>query len=114
MRSISTFMAMALDIHISRVNTLRGQHFRLNLRGDRKSNDIAMNGPYTDINHQVLSQENLAHSNDSLARPSDAFEVPSTGYSAQGNRAGYSLPESQFDYETAYLGGHAERVFGAK
>lgn len=107
-------MAVALDIHISRMNTLRGQHFRLNLRGDRKASDIPMNGPYADINSQSNSHDNLTHSLESLPHlaTGDAFEVPTSG--SQKTRAGYTIPESQFDYETGYHGGHAERVFGAK
>jgi hypothetical protein len=96
------------------MNTLRGQHSRLNLRGDRKSNDIPMNGPYTDVNSQSNSHDNLTHSHESLPHiaTGDGFEVPSIG--SQKTRAGYSIPESQFDYETGYHGAHAERVFGAK
>ncbi|THW21916.1 hypothetical protein D6D23_06244 [Aureobasidium pullulans] len=111
---ISTLMAVALDIHISRMNTLRGQHFRLNLRGDRKASDIPMNGPYADINSQSNSHDDLTHSHESLPHlaTGDAFEVPTSG--SQKTRAGYTIPESQFDYETGYHGGHAERVFGAK
>ncbi|KAG9646245.1 hypothetical protein KCU98_g10295, partial [Aureobasidium melanogenum] len=111
---ISTLMAVALDIHISRMNTLRGQHFRLNLFGDRKTSEVPMNGPYTDVNSQSNSQDNLTHSNESLPHVAtgDAFEVPNTG--SQKTRAGYTIPESQFDYETGYHGAHAERVFGAK
>lgn len=107
-------MAVALDIHISRMNTLRGQHFRLNIFGDRKTSEVPMNGPYTDVNSQSNSQDNLTHSHESLPHVAtgDAFEVPSTG--SQKTRAGYTIPESQFDYETGYHGAHAERVFGAK
>lgn len=110
---ISTLMAIALDIHISRMNTLRGQHFRLNLFGDRKTSEVPMNGPYTDVNSQSNSQDNLTHSHESLPHVAtgDAFEIPSAG--SQKTRAGYTIPESQFDYETGYHGAHAERVFGA-
>jgi hypothetical protein len=95
------------------MNTLRGQHSRLALRGDRKTNDIPMNGPYTDVVSQS-SHDDLTHSHESLPHiaTGDGFEIPSTG--SQKTRAGYSIPESQFDYETGYHGAHAERVFGAK
>ncbi|CAD0087772.1 unnamed protein product, partial [Aureobasidium vineae] len=113
---ISTLMAVALDIHISRMNGLRGQHFRLNLRGDRKAGDIPMTtGPYTDVHSRSNSQERLTNnSHESLTHlaTGDAFEMPVTG--SQKTRAGYAIPESQFDYETGYHGAHAERVFGAK
>lgn len=96
------------------MNTLRGQHFRLNLRGDRKTNEtIPMNGPYTDVNSQANSHEDLTHSHESLPHiaTGEGFQIPSLG--SQKTRAGYTIPESQFDYETGYHGGHAERVFGA-
>ena len=100
-------MAILLDVHITRINNLRGQHFRLGLRSDKKDrSDIAMSGPYADIDNQ--------HSHASLPRPSDAFEVPTAGYGAKHTRAGYSVPSSQFDYETGYHGAHAERVLGGK
>ena len=112
--SVSTLLAVVLDIHISRMNGLRGQHFRLNLRGDRKTNEtIPMNGPYTDVNSQSNSHEDLTHSHESLPHiaTGEGFEIPSLG--SQKTRAGYTIPESRFDYETGYHGGHAERVFGA-
>lgn len=113
-RSVSTLLAVALDIHISRMNNLRGQHFRLNLRGDRKTSEIPMNGPYTDVNSQSNSHEDITHSHESLPHiaTGDGFEIPSLR--SQKTRAGYTIPESQFEYETGYHGAHAERVFGAK
>jgi hypothetical protein len=133
LHSVSTLLAIALDIHITRMNTLRGSHFRLDLRNsnnnDRKTrNHLPLsNGPYTNINHhhhnhnhhQIESQETLTrHSHENYANNNAAAAFGMSGLGMTGprqkSRAGYSIPELQFDYETEYQGGHAARVFGAR
>lgn len=63
-------------------------------------------------------------SEEDLPRHSEAFEVPTQGYCAQtysspfgerGGQAGvvgqgYSVPENQFDYDTAYHHGNGSAV----
>lgn len=107
---VSTICALALDTHIYRLAQRGGRHVRLdNL--EQKHRPAATRGPYTDEDHRELSSE------EDLGRHSEAFEVPMGGYGAQpdskgAQRQGYAVPEAQFEYDTGYHGGHAERAFG--
>ncbi|KAK5133869.1 hypothetical protein LTR08_007200 [Meristemomyces frigidus] len=102
---ISTLAALALDFHVRRQQTRRGVYRLHDLDGKRPA---ATRGPFTDADAAE-------------PRESEAWEAPrpSMGpYSEQGEKqapqqGGYAVPEQQFEYDTAYSGGHSERVFGA-
>lgn len=81
---------------------------------DAKRRMPATRGPYTDDDDE---EWNVARGVEIVGRPSEAFEVPDVGYGASAKVAkdqGYEVPEGQFDYDTGYHGGHAERVFGSE
>lgn len=42
--------------------------------------------------------------------PYDSVHVDDSGFAR--HRGGYGLPAAQFEYDTGYHGGHAERAFG--
>ena len=83
----------------------------------------AVRGPYTnhaEDGHGAIGGSNNSHDDDYefTGRNSEAFEVPRNGFGAQPDARtmqsqGYAVPEAQFEYDTGYHGGHAERVFGA-
>jgi len=74
----------------------------------------AVNGPYTD--NDANDEQDL---DSSPSRHSEAFEIPTREYGQQPDAdvmmqgKGYAVPEGQFEYDTGYHGGHAERVFGS-
>lgn len=118
--SVSTVGALALDVHIYRTSTRLGSHVRLEDM-DTKTRAPAVRGPYTDANDHDADEEAASFEEaDEIfpTRHSEAFEVPRRGYGAQPSgkqmqSEGYAMPEGQFDYDTGYHGGHAERVFGS-
>jgi len=111
---VATVCALALDVYIHRLGMRRGRHMRLS-DADAKRRAAAVRGPYTDMDDD--EEELEMRGPEIVGRPSDAFEVPPVGYGAHITKGaqgqGYEVPEGQFDYDTGYHGGHAERVFGS-
>ncbi|KAJ9620268.1 hypothetical protein H2203_008033 [Taxawa tesnikishii (nom. ined.)] len=108
---VSTICALGLDLHIHRLSARRGRHHRLEDM-DNKRRSPAVRGPYTDDGHR---ESTTWEREEFEPRNSEAFEVPKQSGSSGAKNAqnqGYSVPEGQFDYDTGYHGGHAERVFG--
>lgn len=104
---LSTLAALCLDFHVRRKNNKRGM-YRLHDLDNKPPQSGAPRGPFTDEGH--------GYGAGGLAEPrhSDAWEEPrpSMGpYGEQGGRSqqGYALPESQFEYDTGYYGGHEGR-----
>ncbi|TKA26821.1 hypothetical protein B0A50_04267 [Salinomyces thailandicus] len=101
---LSTLAALGLDIYVRRQQTRRGIYRLHDL--DAKRQPERTRGPFTDAAAIPDSRE------------SDAWEDPRLSIEPYGEqstsdrveRQGYALPDDQFEYDTGYHGGHAERA----
>lgn len=89
---------------------------RLGDLGRDSKRSPAVAGPYTDMDQH--GTPNHDEEDGFPTRHSEAFEVPQKGYFAaplekNAPGQGYAVPDGQFEYDTGYHGGHAERVFGS-
>ncbi|RMY98152.1 hypothetical protein D0860_08558 [Hortaea werneckii] len=115
---LSTIAAFALDIYVRRQQTRRGI-YRLHDLDAKQRPEAAprgLSGAATDSN-AGYGHGGLAEPRESEAweepRPSmgpyDSVHVDESGFAQRG---GYGLPAAQFEYDTGYHGGHAERAYG--
>lgn len=74
---------------------------------DRKAVAGRGRGPYADVDEDWRESE---EGQDDGVPGGRGFGVQFDSRRAQG--LGYEVPEAQFEYDTGYRGGHAERVFG--
>lgn len=106
--SVSTLAALALDIYVYRQQNRLGIYRLQSL--DQKSRPEAIRGPFTDDSAYEVGVFAAG------PRESEAWEPPRS-FAQYAERTGdksieqqgYAVPEAQFEYDTGYHGGHAER-----
>jgi hypothetical protein len=108
---VSTLAALCLDIYVVRQQNRRGVYRLHDLDAKPQPRAEASRSPFTDEEHVGYGQGGLDE-----PRESEAWEAPRPSMGPCSERAdvhatqkGYSVPESQFGYDTSYGGGHADK-----
>ncbi|KAI6855847.1 hypothetical protein KC343_g4809 [Hortaea werneckii] len=118
---LSTIAAFALDIYVRRQQTRRGIYRLHDLDAKQGPGAFPRGGPSSAT---AAAYDNASYGHGGLAEPreSEAWEEPRPSMgpydsahvdeSGFAQRGGYGLPAAQFEYDTGYHGGHAERAYG--
>lgn len=75
---------------------------------DVKNRPTAARGPFTDDPNRDSAIFDETRYSEAFEEPREYAQAPK-----QLETEGYAVPEGQFEYDTGYHGGHAERVFGS-
>lgn len=104
--SVSTLCALGLDFYVYRQQNRRGVYRLHDI--DVKNRPAAVRGPFTDEDHRESATFDEPRYSEAFEAPREYTEPP-----RQMQGKGYAVPEGQFEYDTGYHGGHAERAFGS-
>lgn len=109
---MSTLAALGLDVYVYRLQNRRGLYKLHDL--DTKPRPEATAGPFTDRDDRYASG-GLEEPRESEAweepRPSvGPYNEQSTVDTKKLGQQGYAIPDGQFEYDTGYHGGHAEKA----
>jgi len=103
---VSTLCALGLDFYVYRQQNRRGVYRLHDI--DVKNRPAAVRGPFTDEDHRESATFDEPRYSEAFEAPREYTEPP-----RQMQGKGYAVPEGQFEYDTGYHGGHAERAFGS-